>query len=40
MVKQEHRSKINSRDFVPVIAAFCVIGLAIVVPLAIEIFTS
>jgi hypothetical protein len=40
MVKQEHRSKTKSRDFVPVIAAFCVIGLAIVIPLAIERFTS
>jgi len=40
MVKQEHRSKIKPRDFVPVIAAFCVIGLAIVVPLVIEMFIS
>ena len=40
MVKQEHRSKTKPRDFVPVIAAICVIGLAILVPLVIEMFTS
>ena len=40
MVKQEHRSKTKSRDFVPVFVALCVIGLAIVVPLAIERFYS
>ena len=40
MVKQEHRTKTKSRDFVPGIIALCVIGLAIVVPLVIERFTS
>jgi hypothetical protein len=40
MVKQEHRTKTKSRDLVPVIAALCILGLAIVVPLAIERFTS
>ena len=40
MVKQEHRTKTKSRVFVPVFAALCVIGLVIVVPLAIERFTS
>jgi hypothetical protein len=40
MVKDEHRSKTRSRDFLPGIAALCVIGLVIVVPLAIERFTG
>jgi hypothetical protein len=40
MVKQEHRTKVKSRDFAPVIAALCLTVLIVVVPLAIEKFAS
>jgi hypothetical protein len=40
MVKQEYRTKVKSRDFAPVIAALCLIGLVIVVPLIVEKFAS
>lgn len=40
MVKQEHRTKTRSRDFAPGIAALCVIGLVIAIPLIFERFAG